>query len=337
MRLLFIKLKHIGDMLLLTPTLDAVKARLPGAHLTVLAREGTTGILAGCRAIDAFLFAVPPEKDRRARPRGLLARLREHRYDAVFVLSPEDRAMTYGALTRARVRLYNPVLAGNLARLWGLRFRKVPFDHRIEPAVRRDYELVRAHLDLPPQPPPLHFALPEGVRARFIEPGERAVVVHPAARWAMKQWPAAKWRSLLPALAERFEKVLLSVGPDPKEVALGRELLANMPAQVVFTEGRLSWVELAAEMQAAALFVGVDTAAMHLAAACGLPCVALFGPTKEPVWGPWGVPRQVVLPRQGAVDWGAPFEVYEKQRHGRLTPWIEVADVLAAVHSLLDR
>jgi heptosyltransferase-3 len=58
--------------------------------------------------------------------------------------------------------------------------------------------------------------------------------------------------------------------------------------------GELSLKELAALTQAARLFVGVDSAPMHIAAAVGTPVVALFGPSGDKQWGPWGVPHRVV-------------------------------------------
>jgi heptosyltransferase-3 len=56
--------------------------------------------------------------------------------------------------------------------------------------------------------------------------------------------------------------------------------------------GRFSLKELSALTAAARLFVGVDSAPMHIAAAVGTPAIALFGPSGDNLWGPWGTPRQ---------------------------------------------
>ena len=58
--------------------------------------------------------------------------------------------------------------------------------------------------------------------------------------------------------------------------------------------GQLSLKELAALTQASKLFIGVDSAPMHIAAAVGTPTVALFGPSGDKQWGPWGVPARVI-------------------------------------------
>ena len=66
-------------------------------------------------------------------------------------------------------------------------------------------------------------------------------------------------------------------------------------AQPAFSlSGVLSLKELAALTQAAKLFIGVDSAPMHIAAAVGTPTVALFGPSGDKQWGPWGIPFRVV-------------------------------------------
>ena len=55
--------------------------------------------------------------------------------------------------------------------------------------------------------------------------------------------------------------------------------------------GQLSLKELAALTARARVFIGVDSAPMHIAAAVGTPAVAIFGPSGADLWGPWGVPR----------------------------------------------
>ena len=67
MRILLTKLKLIGDALLLTPTVHALRERYPEAEIVVVVRKGTEGILAGCTAIDRLLTAAAPEGKRRGR------------------------------------------------------------------------------------------------------------------------------------------------------------------------------------------------------------------------------------------------------------------------------
>ena len=71
-------------------------------------------------------------------------------------------------------------------------------------------------------------------------------------------------------------------------------LQARLPQPALSLAGQLSLKELAALTARARLFIGVDSAPMHIAAAMGTPTVALFGPSGDREWGPWGVPHRVV-------------------------------------------
>jgi heptosyltransferase-3 len=76
-------------------------------------------------------------------------------------------------------------------------------------------------------------------------------------------------------------------------------LAAKFPGKVVSTEGRASWTPLAELLHEASYFVGVDTAAMHLAAAAGCPTVCLFGPSPAFEYHPWQVKHWMIRPQ----DW----------------------------------
>src|SRR5439155_13712127 len=109
MRLLFIKLKHIGDSLLLTPTLSAVRAVYPQAHICVVVRQGCEGILAGCPAIDQILTSAAPEaKKRKARQfwaeLQLIRTLRRQKFDCTFELGDGDRGRLLSFLSGSTER-----------------------------------------------------------------------------------------------------------------------------------------------------------------------------------------------------------------------------------------
>ena len=98
MRLLFVKPQRIGDALVLTPTLRAVKRAYPEAEIWVLVRRGSEGILAGCPEIERILTIASPD-DLKINPRtvreGLvdLARMRQAHFDFVIELSDRIACM----------------------------------------------------------------------------------------------------------------------------------------------------------------------------------------------------------------------------------------------------
>ena len=86
--------------------------------------------------------------------------------------------------------------------------------------------------------------------------------------------------------------------PVDKETDFVREVLKAAKTKPLDLSGRLSLPELAALIAGAKIFFGVDSLPMHMAAAVGTPAVALFGPSGEHMWGPWGPGHKVV-----AKDW----------------------------------
>lgn len=307
MRLLFIKFKHIGDALLLTPTLTAARATYPDAEIWVAVRRGTEGILAGCPAVDRVVTCAAPDADHRnwgevGRELRELRAVRQARVDYAFDLTHADRGRLWAALSGAQHRcadgrIYPPRWPWR----WGLNrlsFVDWSLMHRAE----ADWQVVNACLPLAGDGAgPLVYAPVRIAPCEFM--GSKALaVLHPATRWQRKRWLVERWQALALALQAAGLQVLISVGPSADEVAEGEAIARAVPG-VQSTAGRLTWAQLAGLLHEARLFVGVDTAAMHLAAACGCPTVALFhSQAQARVWAPWRVPTEVVLPVGAATE-----------------------------------
>ncbi len=120
------------------------------------------------------------------------------------------------------------------------------------------------------------------------------VHLHPASRWLFKAWTVAGYAELIDRLEARGQRVVITTGPDPREMALAAEIRACCRAAPVDLAGRLTLKELGALIARARLSICVDSVPMHLAAAVGTPVVALFGPSNEREWGPWRVPHRIV-------------------------------------------
>jgi len=301
MRLLFAKLRHIGDALLITPLVTAVRASYPEAEIVVVVRKGTEGILAGCPAIERLLTTAPPERAHRGwktlwQDLKTLGAIRASRFDYAFDLTHADRGRLLVGLSGAATRCADglvyppkPPLRWLLNRLSRADWSHV---HRAE----ADWKIVNDALPLSEPPGPMVFARDRTADCS-IPCDEQSIIIHPATRWVIKQWPVARWVEVAKALVERGRRVIVSVGPAPAEIEVGRQIVQGAGHGVVSTEGALNWRQLAGLMHQAGFFIGVDTAAMHLAAACGLPSVALFhSRAQSRVWAPWKVKAEVLLP-----------------------------------------
>jgi heptosyltransferase-3 len=335
MRILLTKLKLIGDALLITPTVHAIRERYPDAEIVVVVRKGTEGILAGCPAIDRVLTSAAPGKKGRGRLNWLddlrvIFELRKKRFDYAFELSDGDRGRWICALARAKVRSTNAgVLPLNF--FWRRVFGSVSTFgwlrmHRVE----KDFLTVAHDLELTGTPPPLCF---ERARAEAspvsAEVGEKCIVFNPGTRLPEKLWPEDRWIALGRELAARGNRIVVNTGPAADEIALGSRIADAIGAGAISTKTALTWSQLAHLLYSAKLLVTVDTAAMHLAAACQCPTVAIFGLVPAGQWRPWKSPSRVLT---ALGEWGE--IAAEAAREERPILLVTTDSVLAAVREL---
>ncbi|MEY3479394.1 MAG: hypothetical protein RIQ71_169 [Verrucomicrobiota bacterium] len=304
MRLLFVKLRHIGDALLLTPTLAAVKQALPRCEIWVVVRKGSEGILAGCPHIDQLRTAMIPEHGaardaHRGKDRKLLGELRQAGFEHAFELSGGDRGRWMTLLSGARGRTANTT-SSQFPAWWKAAFNRPSLSRRRGfHEIQRDYLTVGDVLPLPHEIPPFRFASKSMHPWAAAEGIGEFAVIHAGTRWPRKAWAEEKWIEAGRALLSRIPRLVLSSGPDPEEKALNLRLCSALGPRALSTDGQTDWSQLAWLLSRAKMFVGVDTAAMHLAAACNCPTVALFGGSKIHEWYPWRVRSIVVCPQ----DW----------------------------------
>jgi heptosyltransferase I len=151
-------------------------------------------------------------------------------------------------------------------------------------------------------------------------------LLNPGAGWGAKQWPAERYAQVATQLAEDGLKSLINFGPGEEDLAGAVEAASNGAAQTL--TGSLT--ELIALTRRARLFIGGDTGPMHLAAALGVPVVAIFGPTDPARNGPFGT-RSIVL--RSALS-STSYHHTSRADQGLLE--ISSAQVLAAARQLLE-
>ncbi|MBF0625885.1 MAG: putative lipopolysaccharide heptosyltransferase III [Magnetococcales bacterium] len=311
-RALVILFANIGDVLLASPLFAVLKSHYPAMVVDALVNRGTETMLAGNPHIGTLHVL-----DRKARDGGPLARLREElrllgavrrgRYDLTIPLTGGDRGLILGLLSGAGLR----VGVGRRRRWLGGMIQ--PATHWVNHAhggrhyVERHLDCLRRIGVFPRDPkdkqPRLYESPAEGQAAldlvAGVAPGfdlrRRFAVVHPTSRWMFKSWPAASMARLMAAMhGELGIPMILTSGPDAVEMVHVGQLRARLTVPVVDVAGRLTLGQLAGLIRRAALFVGMDSAPMHMAAAVGTPLVAVFGPSCPGDWGPWGAAAGVV-------------------------------------------
>jgi heptosyltransferase-3 len=344
-KFLLIKLNHLGDTLLLTPTLRFLAQRFPGAAVDVLVRGGCEVMLQGHPAIRHLMALGRTGKERRAwgeiwaENRQAWRALGAQGYDYAFALSVSDRACLWSWLSGAKVRVANDAYGE-----WGWRRRLFhqlsSFPWAPQHQVLKDFRTVADCFDPQAQPGPLEFfpCIQPGDFARkfagLLE-GPPLAVIHATSRWRFKQWLPERWAAVADALQARYGfRVVYTAGPAPAEREEVERILTHQRQPGINLAGRTGMAELGFLLGRARLFLGVDTVAMHLAAAMQTPVVALFGPSSETSWRPWQCPHELVLgdcpckaTRQFVCDKSRPYPCMER---------IQVEAVLAAVERLLQ-
>ncbi|WP_434632666.1 putative lipopolysaccharide heptosyltransferase III [Chromobacterium sp. CV08] len=305
-RALVIKLRHHGDVLLASPVFSALRAEAPQLEIDALVYHDTREMLSlhpdisELHTIDRAWKKRGPLGQLRAEL-GLLARLRARRYDLVITLTEHNRGAWLA-------RLLAPRWAVGPDGPYGRFFRK-SFSHRYLQVPGNRRHTIEVHLDalrrigVYPSEEQRRLVLVPGHNAeatlaaklaeRDLAPGGY-VLVHPTSRWSFKSWPAERMAALIDALTARGERVVLSAAPGAEEMAMIADIEGRLARPVASLAGQLSLKELAAAIDRARLYIGVDSVPMHIASAMTTPCVALFGPSGDIEWGPWRVPHRVV-------------------------------------------
>jgi heptosyltransferase-3 len=306
-RVLVVKLRHHGDVLLTSPVFTVLKNHIPHAELDALVYADTADMLTGHPAI-SNVFNV----DRHWKHSGpftrlreewrLLRKLRARDYDLLIHLTESSRGATLAFLLGPHA---------SVARDYGPRrgwFWRTAFTHRYRiPAKPR--HTVEIHLDALRR---LGIYPDAGERALTLVPGADAetavrslletngiapksfIHVHPTSRWLFKCWEPEKYAALINALQDAGERVVLTAAPSEPELQFLGGITVQLRKPVLNLAGKLNLKQLAALTAQAKLFIGVDSVPMHIAAAMQTPAVALFGPSGDLEWGPWQVKSRVV-------------------------------------------
>jgi heptosyltransferase-3 len=328
-RVLVIMLRHHGDVLLTSPVYSALRTAAPGVEIDALIYRETlpmlafnpdlttihtidrgwkkAGALAHVRAEWRLLSTL------KARHYDLVVHLTDHRRGAWLVRALSPRHAVAPRLRNEGMRCGADAIA---ARFW-----KTSFTHSYANAssVAPGSALARRHtveqnldalrrLGLAiARPPSLTMvAGDDGERDAMalldrLDVRESFIAMQPTSRWLFKCWPVASNAALVASLLRRGETIVLSCAPDERERAMLTAIAAAVRAMPGVPSDRLKLADdggslnrLAALIARAKLFVGIDSAPMHIAAAMGTPTVALFGPSGEFNWGPWQVEHRVV-------------------------------------------
>lgn len=283
-KILVIKLRELGDVLLSGPVFYALRRKFPEAEIHGCIYQEGAPLLEGHPAIDRLMLLK-----RGAgffKEIALFYALRKEGYDLVINLTEGDRGALIALTSGAKVRVgWDPQGSGFLGKKKSythiIRHPPTP-KHRVE----KDLDAVRMILIDPlEEDRKLFFKVPDEV----VVQGEY-VVVHPLSRCSYKCLRPEVWKEVIYGLIQKGLRVVVTGAPHEREQVQG--VLTGKEENLV---GKLSLSELGGVIARAKGLFTVDSLPLHLAAALKTPVVAVFGPSSEINWGPWRHPKAEIV------------------------------------------
>lgn len=278
-RILVLQLKRIGDLILTFPTLAALRAARPGADITLVVAGAAGGMSEVVPGADRVLVYRKGSANF-----GLWRVLLAGRFALCLDFTGTDRSALMAKVSGAARRATYAKLAAKKRRRGRL------YDVQSEASVRElhtvDYHhalLEAAGIEAVREP--LSLEIPDDAVARVAAlcPAEPFVLLHAGTAREEKYWLASRWAEVIDGLDL---PVVLTGAEDPYERAHLDAIKSASARPVIDLSGGLSLVELAAVIARCELALGVDTAAMHLAACFEKPQAVLYGPTNPYHWRP---------------------------------------------------
>jgi len=285
----------MGDVILSTPVLTAVKQRYPDAYIAMMVQPYARELVEGHPDVDEVLHDdINGDHQGLRRFFRLVADLKKHRFDVAIVLHPTLRLALLVFLARI------PLRVGTGYRAYSLLFNKRVFHHRKHSdnhELDLNLELLQA-IGVENQDFDFKFHIPQNAEETIEQvlrkrktPGQPLVVLHAGSGGSARDWSAERFGQLALKLKKELNAcVVLSGVKTEKELADRVQTTAQ--TELVRLDGKLSIKELAALLRKADLLIANSTGPLHLAVAVGTQVIGLFCPIKPCLpnrWGPYDV------------------------------------------------
>ena len=322
-RLLVVMPTWLGDCVMATPTLRALRGLYPEAQITALIRSTVRAAIEHTPWIDRIVTVRPRRKGRiDARRSGVIPvarRLSKGRFDAAVILPNSFRS----ALVVTMAGIHRRIGYERDGRGFMLTDRLIPRKQAGEgyiPVPTRDYYLgiVRYLGSVEPDESMQLFTTPaedEAAASLLTDSGldlsgdQRLLLINPGAAKTEKCWPAERFAQIADRCAQKFNTIAAVTGTAKESDTLSGVVRAAKTPVINLAERGLTLALLKSIIKRSALLVTNDTGPRHLAAALGTPVVTLFGPT-GPEWTEIGFEheRQVVVRRPDGTRTAADAE-----------------------------
>ncbi|HYZ73141.1 MAG TPA: glycosyltransferase family 9 protein [Chthoniobacterales bacterium] len=328
--ILIVQLKRLGDLILTTPALAALRREHPESQVTLLIDHYSRDLAPALQHIDEVLVY----EQKRSFP--IWFQLLRRDFDLCIDCTGTDRSALISFLSKASHRVISRSVARHRLRSW-------VYTELVDVSVRNCHtidlylSLVGSGQDTPK--PGLELSLPaatvssaQKVKTKLGVAGP-FFVVHPGTARREKYWLPERWAEVVRYLQDRLQLPAVITGGADAEESRHIDAIKNFlgpKSSVANVAGRLDFLLTAALIREAAFFIGVDTAAAHVASAFERPQVVLFGPTNPYHWHPTHVRSRVVR-----AGFGPDYEPRNPRENGEPMTALSTGTVIDAIESVL--
>src|SRR5437762_4586854 len=308
-RILAIRLDNLGDVLVTTPAIHAIKASLPTIALSLLTSPVGAQVASLNPDIDDVIIYEAPWMDpwhrlpqNSKREQQMIAMIKERQFDGAIIFTSYHQSSLPAAYLcyRADIPLR---LAASIDGPGSLLTTRHKHPERMMHEVERGLDLVNAiglstkALDLVLKVPSMaRESIYEFLSAQNVDPFRPLLVIHPGCSMPARTYPYEMYAQVLDLVIERLGATVVVTGTQDEQTLVERLLdrvQEHNRRAILACAGTLPFPDFCALIEAADLTITNNTGPMHIAAAVKTPVVALFALTNPPEqWGPWHVPHR---------------------------------------------
>ena len=289
-KILLIRLSSLGDIVLTTPVIRAVRVNFPNAYIAMLVAKQSADVLHENPNLDEIITFDRSAKDKDTGEMWRIFRLlRERKFTLAIDLQRKFRTEMLMYLSGAPARV---------GKGWLCTIRVLEQGNKHVTA--HYFDLLHA-VGIPAENPKLELFLAESERRDAVQRLKTAGVVDtrlkvglfPGAGWKLREWMPERFAAIGARLVQHFDADVLIFGGQ-KESELVHTVANLMQTRVIPFAGNLQIRQLAACIEQCDLFITNDTGPMHIAAAVGTPTISLFGPGNHIRFQPLGVLHETI-------------------------------------------
>lgn len=303
-KILVVKLRHLGDVLLTSPVFTLLKKRMPESQIDAYIYTDSFPMLEGHPAISNLIgydkgIKKLPLFSRLKKELSLLWKIRKEKYDLVINLTEGDRGEIVCKLSGAKI-----IVGAESDKKRKLYTHIIKKCHSLRHTVERNLDALRVIGIFPGvDERELFYHIPDSAASKIKHLLKDAhftpkdyYLIHPASRWRFKCWPEEKVRELTQILLSQGKKVVITTGKDNEEQAMADRIIQGIShPNLLNLSGKITLKELGALIQLSMGFLCVDSVSFHIASALKANVTVLFGPTSDVTWGPWNNPNAEVV------------------------------------------